>query len=415
MAVLAETGCEINADIAIAGSGIAGGALACLLAEAGLRVALIDRAPDSVRLDTAYDGRTTAISYASRHLVEAAGLWEDLAPFASPIEQIRIADGASPLFLHFAHEAVEGRPFGWIVENRLIRKALAGRLASLPNITMLAPATVTAFTAAGRAVLTLEDGRRVSAPLAVGADGKASTLRGLAGIATGHHDYAQTALVFVIAHQHSHGQVAVEHFQPAGPFAVLPMCDDETGRHRSSVVWSLETPEAERLMALPDAAFETEIAPLFADYWGGVGLGGRRFAYPLQLTYAKTGIAARLALVADAFHGIHPIAGQGLNLGLRDVALLAELVVDAARLGLDIGAPSLLRRYDAARAGDNGRMIFATDALNRLFSNDVAPVRLARAAGLGVVQQSPALKRFFMLTAMGLTGDTPRLIRGKGL
>ncbi len=193
------------------------------------------------------------------------------------------------------------------------------------------------------------------------------------------------------------------------------MCDDEAGAHRSSVVWSLDVPEAGRLMALDDAAFELEITAQFAGYWGSVRLAGRRFAYPLQLTYAKTATAPRLALVADALHGIHPIAGQGLNLGLRDVALLAELVVDAARLGLDIGAAPLLKRYDAARAGDNGRMIFATDALNRLFSNDIAPVRLARQAGLGVVQQIPDLKRFFMLTAMGLVGDTPRLVRGEAL
>ena len=416
MADIAETGGEINADIIVAGSGIAGGALACLLGGAGLKVALIDRATDAVRLDAAFDGRTTAISFGSRRLVEAAGFWNAIAPFASPIEQIRIADGNSPLFLHFAHEAVEGRPFGWIVENRLIRRALAERLKNLPQVMQLIPATVAALDAQpGRTTLTLDDGRRVAAPLAVGADGKSSTLRRLAGIETRRRAYGQTALVFIVAHEHDHGQIAVEHFQPAGPFAVLPMTDDETGAHRSSVVWSVATAEAERLTALPVPAFEAEIAPVFADYWGVTRLGSQRFAYKLELTYATRGIAPRLALVADAFHGIHPIAGQGLNLGLRDVALLAELVVDAARHGLDIGAPPLLKRYDTARAGDNGRMIFATDALNRLFSNDVTPVRIAREMGLGVIQQVPALKRFFMLTAMGMTGDTPRLIRGEAL
>jgi 2-octaprenyl-6-methoxyphenol hydroxylase len=416
MADIQQNESEINADVAIVGSGIAGGTLACLLGGAGLRVVLVDREPEATRLDAGFDGRTTAISYGSRNLVQAAGVWAALEPDASPIEQIRIADGAAPVFLHFDHEAVENRPFGWIVENRLIRRALADRLAALDTVRVIAPATVDSYSAGNhKAVLKLSDGQAISATLAVGADGKASTMRDLAGIEILSSEYAQTALVFIVTHQHPHDQVAVEHFHAAGPFAVLPMTDDAEGLHRSSVVWTLEPGEATRMMALPDVAFDAEIAPVFADYWGRAHVAGKRFAYPLKLTHAACYAAPRLALVADAAHSIHPIAGQGLNLGLRDIALLSELVVDAARVGLDIGADSLLKRYESRRLGDNRRMVFATDALNRLFSNDNAAVGLARAAGLGIVQQIPPLKRFFMMTAMGVAGTPPRLIRGERL
>jgi 2-octaprenyl-6-methoxyphenol hydroxylase len=416
MAGIAENETEINADVAIVGSGIAGGTLACLLGGMGLRVALIDREADSARLDAAFDGRTTAISYGSRNVVEAAGLWQKLASDASPIRHIRIADGDSPLCLDFDHQDVEGRPFGWIVENRLIRRALAERIAALETITLLAPAAVTGFTAErGRALLRLQDGRGIAATLAVGADGKHSTLRDLAGIAVNSQEYGQTALVFIVAHEHPHDQVAVEHFHPAGPFAVLPMTGDGEGRHRSSVVWTLSPETAAAMLAMEDGAFDAAIATVFAEYWGEVHVAGRRFAYPLRLTHAARYAGERLALVADAAHAIHPIAGQGLNLGLRDIALLTELVRDAARLGLDIGSRTLLEHYAVRRRGDNQRMVVATDALNRLFSNDIAPVRLARAAGLGMVQHIPPLKRFFMLTAMGIAGQPPRLIRGEAL
>jgi 2-octaprenyl-6-methoxyphenol hydroxylase len=400
---------EINADIAIVGGGMAGSMLACILASEGFRTVLVDREPPQARLDRRFDIRTTAISYGSRHVVEAAGIWDMLAPDASPIEQIRIADGATPVFLHFHHHAVEGRPFGWIVENRLIRQALADRLEAL-DVPVFAPAVVSEWRP-GRLVL---EGATVTASLVVGADGRHSTLRHLAGIEVSQREYGQTSLVFIVAHEHPHGQVAVEHFQPAGPFAVLPMTGDD-GLHRSSVVWTVQPTEAERLMALDDAAFDTEIAPVFADYWGATHVLGGRAAHKLSLTHARHYVAERLALVGDSAHAIHPIAGQGLNLGLRDIALLAELLVDAGRLGLDIGAAGLLARYQRERRGDNTRMVAATDTLNRLFSNDVAPVRLARVAGLAAIQQLPAVKRFFMLTAMGVTGTPPKLIRGENL
>jgi 2-octaprenyl-6-methoxyphenol hydroxylase len=407
---------EINADVAVAGNGIAGSVLACLLASAGLEVAAIDRTALLQRLDPGFDGRTTAISFGSSRILEAAGLWDALVPHACAIEQIRIADGESPLFLHFAHEAVENRPFGWIVENRLIRAALAERLAALPGIRDLCPATVTGYQAGtARAILSLEDGRTVSAPLIVAADGRDSTLRGLAGIASRKTTYAQTALAFAVTHEYPHDHVALEQFHPAGPFAVLPMVDDAGGRHRSSVVWTVESDDAARLMALDETAFDAALAPMFGEYWGKTRLAGRRFVYPLGLVRAERYFAPRLALAGEAAHAIHPIAGQGLNLSLRDVALLAELIVDHARLGLDIGAPQLLRDYGARREGDTFRLAFATDTLNRLFSNDLAPVRLARGLGLGVVQGLPALKRFFMLTAMGLAGAPPRLVRGEKL
>ncbi len=416
MAHIAENGGEINADVAVVGGGIAGGALACLLAGAGLAVVSIDRESLEARLAPAFDGRTTAISFGSRRVLEGAGIWAELEPHASPIEQIRIADGASPLFLHFDTEAVEGRAFGWIVDNALIRRALARRGGELPTLTSLSPATVTRFESGpARATLGLDDGTVIRAPLIVGADGKGSTMRTLAGIELRKTDYQQIALVFVAAHELPHHQVALEHFHASGPFAVLPMVDGDDGIHRSSVVWTVRQDEAPALLAMDEVAFNDALQPLFGDYYGRVSLLGRRFSYPLGLQEARQYVAPRLTLAADAAHSIHPIAGQGLNLGLRDVALLAELVMDAARLGLDMGNAGLLARYSRERRGDALRLIAATDSLNRLFSNEVAPVRLTRTLGLGLVDKMPALKRSFMLTAMGLTGKTPRLVKGEAL
>ncbi len=406
----------MNADVVVVGGGIAGGTLACLLGGAGLSVAAIDREPPTARLDPGFDGRTTAISFGSRRILEAAGVWGDLAAQASPIERIRIADGASPFFLGFDTAAVEGRAFGWIVDNSLIRRALAARLESLAGVTQFSPATVVAHEpGAARARVTLEDGRVLRAPLVVGADGKGSTLRKLAGIGLRKAGYGQTALVFVVSHELPHAQVALEHFHPAGPFAVLPMVDDGAGRHRSSVVWTVRPDEAETLIEADEAGFNGLLQPLFGAYYGEVALSGRRFSYKLGVQEADRYAAPRLALAADAAHSIHPIAGQGLNLGLRDVALLAELTIDAARLGLDIGNPGLLRGYERRRRADALRLIAATDVLNRLFSNELAPVRLLRGLGLGIVEKLPALKRSFMLTAMGLAGNPPRLVRGEAL
>ena len=348
MAAIAEKPGEINADVAVVGGGIAGGALAAILAGAGLNVVAIDRESLESRLAPAFDGRTTAISFGSRRVLEAAGAWDDLVPHANPIRQIRIADGTSPAFLHFDTEAVEGRPFGWIIDNSLIRRALAKRAESLPNLTTLAPATVARFEPGpARARIGLADGRVVRAPLMVGADGKGSTMREIAGIKIRSADYHQTALVFIVRHDLPHHDVALEHFHAAGPFAVLPMVDDASGSHRSSVVWTVRTDEAEDLLKLDEAAFDAVLQPLFGDYYGAVVVDGRRFSYRLGLQEARRYVAPRLALAADAAHSIHPIAGQGLNLGLRDVALLAELVIDAARLGLDIGNMILLQNLPA--------------------------------------------------------------------
>jgi 2-octaprenyl-6-methoxyphenol hydroxylase len=403
-------------DLAVTGGGIAGTTLACLAGGLGLSVAAIDRVPAAARLAPTFDGRTTAISYGTARVLEAAGVWADLLPRACPIEQIRIADGAAPVFLHFDHEQVEGRPFGWIIENHLIRSALAKRLASLPTIADLSPATVTAYTAEARAAhLTLDNGKIISAPLVVGADGKKSSLRTFAGIETTTHSYDQTALVFVVAHELAHDHIAVEHFRAAGPFAVLPMVDDAAGTHRSSVVWTVRSDEAAPYLAMDEAAFNAALQPVFGSYWGAVRLFGQRLSYPLSLIQARRYTAPRLALASDAAHAVHPIAGQGLNLGLRDVALLAELIADTARLGLDIGSRTVLERYERQRQGDSLRLVAATDLLNRLFSNDLPPVRLARDIGLGIVEKFPALKRFFMLTAMGVALDPPRLVKGEQL
>jgi 2-octaprenyl-6-methoxyphenol hydroxylase len=392
-------------DVAIVGGGIAGTTLAAILGKAGVKVALIERQPPAALEAPSYDGRTTAITYGSRRVLEAAGLWAGMAPHACPIKDIRVADGRSPLFLHFDSRELGDDPLGSIVENRIIRRSLHVRLTELPTISQIAPASVASIDTGGPlARLTLADGRELAADLIVGADGRESFVRQAAGIDTIGWKYSQQAIVTIMGHELPHDNIAVENFLPSGPFAILPMRDTDDGVHRSSVVWT-ETDEAAPLYAKLDrAAFGAELQRRAGDWLGEVWEIGPRFVYPLQLRHAARYVAPRVALIADAAHVIHPIAGQGLNLGMRDIALLAELAVDRARLGLDLGAPDMLRRYEARRRPDNFAFSATTDILDRLFSNDIPPIRLARRAGLGAVNRLPPLRRFFMRRAMGATG-----------
>jgi len=406
----------MRTQVLIVGGGMAGLTLAAALGTAGVEVVLVDRDSVAARTAPGFDGRTTAIAHGSQRLMEAAGLWPALAPDAEPILDIRIADGGAPVFLHYDHREVGADPFGHIIENRLLRLGQFARLEALPSVTALA-GTAVASIDRGPAVAraTLADGRVVCAELIVGADGRGSFVRRSAGIDTVSWRYRQKAIACTMAHEAPHHGVAVEHFQPAGPFAVLPMTDDPDGTHRSSIVWTEREHLADALAALPDPQFDAELQRRVGDYLGRVRVVGRRWVYPLGVLHANAYVAPRLALVSEAAHGIHPIAGQGLNMGLRDVAALAEIVVDQARLGLDAGDAEALARYERWRRFDNLSLVAVTDVLNRLFSNDIPPIRLARDTGLAMVGRLPPLKKFFMRHAMGVVGQLPRAMRGEGV
>jgi 2-octaprenyl-6-methoxyphenol hydroxylase len=398
----------ILVDVAVIGGGLGGLPLAIALARSGVRTAIIDRDAPETQLNVSFDGRTTAVAATSQRVLEGIGVWPLLADKAEPILDIRVTDQGSPLFLHFDHRAVGEHPFGWIVENQVFRQALQSVAATLPDLVTLAPAAVAGFTdEGGRIAVALTDGSIVRARLLVGADGKRSAVRDWAGIGTLGTAYRQQSIICTVAHERPHQGVAVENFLPGGPFAILPLQGN-----RSSIVWTERQELVASLLALPDDEFERRVALRVGKFLGEISVVTRPVSYKLEVMVARRVAAHRVALVGDAAHVIHPIAGQGLNLGLRDVAALAELVVDQCRLGLDPGAPALLRRYEAWRRADTGLLAAATDGLNRLFSNDVAPVRLARVLGLAAVERMPPLKRLFMRRAMGLIPDLPRLADG---
>ena len=401
-----------DAELLIAGGGLNGLLLGIACAGAGLEVVLVDREDPAAMLEQGFDGRSSAIAYGSQQVLSALGLWPAIAADAEPILEIRVADDNAPFFLHYDHrELSTDAPLGWIVENRVLRRALIEHARSLPSLVFLAPLEIGAIeTWPALAEAALSDGRRMTVRLIAAADGAASPLRRSAGIRTVDWRYPQTAIVTTVRHDRPHAGIAVEHFLPAGPFAILPM----TGS-RSSIVWTERAELAAGLLALPDAAFAAELAARFGEFLGAVEPVGPRWRYPVALMLAERYVARRLALVGEAAHLIHPIAGQGLNLGIRDVAALAEIVIDARRLGLDIGDDALLRRYQQWRRLDAVLLAGVTDGLNRLFSNSIAPLRLIRDLGLAAVDRLPPLKRFLMRDAMGITGDLPRLVRGEAL
>jgi 2-octaprenyl-6-methoxyphenol hydroxylase len=343
---------------------------------------------------------------------------------AQPIMDIRVSDGrvgraAAPFFLHFAQQDLDARtagPLGYIVENRVTREALHARAEALPALKLLAPASIAEMNRdPGAVAVRLEDGRALRAQLVIAADGRRSAQRQAAGIEITEWDYPQDAIVATIHHDKPHHGVAFEHFLPAGPFALLPMTDTPEGQPRSSLVWAEKRALVPTMMALSDADFSAELMRRFGGGLGFLREVGGRWSYPLSLLFAERIVDHRLALVGDAAHGIHPISGQGLNLGLRDVAALAEILVDARRLGLDLGGAEVLAAYPRWRRFDNLALMAVTDSLNRLFSNDIGPIRLARDLGLAAVDRMPPLKSFFMRHAMGLVGDLPKLVRGETL
>jgi 2-octaprenyl-6-methoxyphenol hydroxylase len=399
-----------HAELAVVGGGLNGLTLGIACASAGLTVAVIDREDPAARLGEGFDGRTSAIAYGSMRVLDGIGVWPLVANEAQPIREIRVADNSAPLFLHYDHREIGDAPLGWIVENRVLRRALHARAGQLPNLRLIAPMRVDRADRDAAATLTLADGDTVGAELIAAADGQNSPLRAAAGIRTVSWSYPQIAIVATVRHERPHRGVAVEHFLPAGPFAILPMTEN-----RSSIVWTERAALAPTLLALDDASFHRELSARFGDFLGAIGVEGPRWFYPLAFLHAATYRAPRLVLVGEAAHVIHPIAGQGLNMGIRDIAALAECLVDGRRVGLDLGDSTILARYERWRRFDNIVLAGVTDGLNRLFSNSVAPVKLARDLGLAAVGQVPPLKRFFMRHAMGMVGELPRLVRGEAL
>ena len=401
----------LRADVLIIGGGMVGATLAVALAEIPMDVIAVDRQGPADALDAEFDGRASAIALASRRLFDGLGLWQGMEGDAAPIRHIRVSEGASPLFLHYDHREAGAGPFGYMVENRMIRAALARRLGGLERVRIVAPAGIASVQRdSGGCRAHLADGRTINASLVVGSDGRNSQTRADAGIGVTRWSYPQAGIVCTVAHEKPHDAVAHERFLPAGPFAILPLAGN-----RSSIVWTEEPDLARAIMALDDEGFLAELSDRFGDFLGAVEVVGPRWSYPLSLSFAKTTIGRRLALVGDAAHGMHPIAGQGLNMGLRDVAALSEVLADARRLGLDAGDASALEDYERWRRFDNSLMLAATDGLNRLFSTRARPLRLIRDLGLAAVNRMVPLKKIFMANAMGLAGDLPRLMRGEPL
>jgi 2-octaprenyl-6-methoxyphenol hydroxylase len=396
-------------DVIIVGGGPVGlcQALALTRFQRGLRVALLDRRPFSVPNDK----RAFALSAGVRRVLEALGVWSALSAEATPIRAMKISDSGSgdisrPVFLTFEGDVAPGEPYAHMVPNRVLTAALLEAVKD--HADLIAPVEVTGYTAEpATATLSLKDGRVLRAPLIVAADGAMSALRQMAGIGVVSHDYRQSGIVTTIAHQLPHEGTAFEHFRPAGPFASLPLSGN-----RSSLVWTESTEEAARLKALPLEQAAVEIEAAMGSSLGKVTVEEGLQSFPLKLQLAREFVAPRLALIGDAAHVIHPLAGQGLNLGLKDVAALAESVIEAMRMGLDHGSADVLAGYQQWRRFDTALMAAVTDNLNRLFSNDMAPVRALRDVGMGLVDRFVPVKSALIGRAAGLDRNGPRLLRG---
>ena len=407
---------DYKSDVVIVGGGLSGLPLALALAQGGLSVTVVDALDPARATDAGFDGRVSAIAFASCRMFEQLGVTKFLQGQMQPINDIivsdgRVREGASPLFLHFDHTEIGDEPLGNLIENRHMRIALQKAVEEQPLVRLVAPNAVKKVDyAASHVMAVLADGSTVEAKLCFACDGRASPTRVAAGIKTIGWNYGQTGIVTTVEHERPHEGAAQEYFLPGGPFAILPMVGN-----RASLVWTEKTEAAKAILALDDEAFAEEMRARFGDYLGACRPVGPRWSYPLSLQLARDYVRPRLALIADAAHGVHPIAGQGLNLGLRDVAVAAEVVVDAARLGIDIGSLNVLESYQRWRRFDNTALSLMMDGLNRLFSNDIGPIRLARDLGLGIVNEIGPLRRLFMRHAGGVVGDLPRLLKGEAL
>lgn len=406
-------------DVLVAGAGYVGLATAVSIKQArpNLHIAIVDAAPPEVWRK---DGRASAIAAAACRMLGQLGCWDEIAPEAQAITSMIITDSKTsdpirPVFLTFDGEVGAGEPFAHMIENKFLNGALRRRAAEL-GIDIIEGVAVQAFEAgvAGSKVH-LADGISFDVKLLIAADGVNSKLRDMAGIKTVRWEYGQSGIVCTVAHERPHGGRAEEHFLPAGPFATLPLKPTKEGVNRSSIVWNERTEDAEKLVNGDPFVFEVELEQRFGLQLGEIRVEDKPRAWPLGLTLARAFVANRLALVGDAAHGIHPISGQGLNLGFKDAAALAETIVEADRLGQDIGSLDVLERYEQWRRFDTVRMGVTTDVLNRLFSNDIAPIRAIRDIGLGLVDRVPRLKDYFIRQASGLTGETPRLLKGDAI
>jgi 2-octaprenyl-6-methoxyphenol hydroxylase len=407
-------GMDQRSDVIIVGGGLNGSALALALAGAGLGVTLIDRLPPATRTAPAFDGRSYALAHTSKRLLAAIGIWDSVRDNAQPILEIKVTDGRagegpSPFVLEFDHAEIEEGPMGFMIEDRHLRQAFQTAIDASPSITQITGQDVVDHAVAGAAATaTLADGSVLSARVLVGADGPASPVARRAGITRTGWDYGQTALVCAIAHEKPHNGIAHQFFMPSGPLAILPL----TG-NRSSIVWTEASGAADRIQALDDDAYLAELRPRVGAFLGPISLAGVRFTYPLTLSIANRFAAPRVALIGDAAHRVHPIAGQGLNAGLKDVGALAEVLALAHRRGEDIGRLDVLQRYQAWRRFDTASLALATDTFNRLFSNDNSLLRLGRDLGMGLVNAVPGLRRTLIREAAGLTGDLPKLLQGR--
>jgi 2-octaprenyl-6-methoxyphenol hydroxylase len=407
---------EHDADILIVGGGLNGPALALALAQGGLRVTVVDARPAPARSEAGFDGRAYALAIASKRLLSVIGVWPGIADKVQPILQIKASDGhagegAAPFFLNFDHAEIEEGPMGFMAEDRHLYAAFLAAMAAEPLITLLSGEMVTAqHVTPASAAITLASGKSLNARLIVGCDGRSSGTALRAGIKRSGWGYGQTALVTAVNHALPHNGIAQQFFMPEGPLAILPLLGN-----RSSIVWSETEARAAAIHALPDAEYLMALRPRFGDFLGEISLAGARYTYPLSLTLADHFAAPRLALVGDAAHGVHPIAGQGLNLGLRDVGALAQVVIEAKRRGEDIGAIDVLERYQQWRRFDTTTLALGMDTVNKLFSNDNPILRLGRDLGLGAVNALPGLRRKFIRQAAGLQADLPRLLQGQSI
>ena len=405
---------EHRSDILIVGGGLNGPALALALAQTGHTVTVIDKLAKKVRKNSAFDGRAYALALASQRLLDAIGVWERVKNHAQPMLEIKVTDGhagagPSPFFMHFDHAEIEEGPMGYMVEDRHLRRAFLEAMVEEHGISEVSGKTVVSQdVSAPGPKLRLDDGSTLTSNLLIGCDGRRSGTAIRCGIKRVGWDYGQTALVCAIEHDLPHHGIAHQFFMPSGPLAILPL----TG-NRSSIVWSERTETAQQINALPKDDYLQVLRPRFGDFLGDIRLQGDRFTYPLNLTIANSFISDRLALVGDAAHGMHPIAGQGLNAGLRDVGALAEVLTLAGRRGEDIGATLVLERYQEWRRFDTASLAMATDVFNRLFSNDNPLIRIGRDIGMGIVGSFPGLRRSFVREAAGLTGDLPKLLQGR--
>ncbi|SLN28986.1 2-octaprenyl-6-methoxyphenol hydroxylase [Roseovarius litorisediminis] len=405
-------GMEYDSDIVIVGGGLNGPALALALAGSGHSVTVIDALSTGARQTDDFDGRAYALALASVRLLDNIGIWSRVADRSQPMLEIKVSDGRagegpSPFFLHFDHAEIEEGPMGHMLEDRYLRRAFLEAMDGAPLVTQVNDIVVAQAASTQGATVTLVSGKTVSGRVLIGSDGRASGTATRAGIKRTGWGYGQTALVAAIEHELPHNGIAHQFFMPPGPLAILPLPGNV-----SSIVWSETDETAAQFATLSDEEFMAVLRPRFGDFLGQISLRGKRFTYPLGLTVANSFIADRLVLIGDAAHGMHPIAGQGLNAGLRDVGALAQVIDEATHRGEDIGAADVLARYQQWRRFDTATLAMATDLTNRLFSNDNPLLRAARDLGMGALNTMPGLRRKFIREAAGLTGDLPALMRG---